>query len=203
MVSPWRVQSGETLGKATVRCDRERTDIIRRLDGARRRRPGFTENAITGRPAGHESEHHGKTLRNLRERPRRGPQHQPRAQHHPSPVRTEPSAGAGARERRHPTAARVHALPPIQQGHQGSLGAPSGGSSPSAPAAIGPYSQAIRSGSLLFVSGRIPMNPATGALVQGDIAAQTHRVFKNLAAISKPPTPRSMTSSAPQCTSRT
>ena len=56
-------------------------------------------------------------------------------------------------------------------------------SSPSAPAAIGPYSQAIRAGSLLFVSGQIPIDPATGALVQGDIAAQTHRVFKNLAAI--------------------
>jgi 2-iminobutanoate/2-iminopropanoate deaminase len=56
-------------------------------------------------------------------------------------------------------------------------------SSPSAPAAIGPYSQAIRAGSLLFVSGQIPIDPATGALIQGDIALQTHRVFKNLAAI--------------------
>jgi 2-iminobutanoate/2-iminopropanoate deaminase len=54
---------------------------------------------------------------------------------------------------------------------------------PGAPAAIGPYSQAIRAGSLLFVSGQIPIDPQTGALVDGDITAQTHRVFRNLAAI--------------------
>jgi 2-iminobutanoate/2-iminopropanoate deaminase len=52
-----------------------------------------------------------------------------------------------------------------------------------APKAIGPYSQAIRAGSLLFVSGQIPLDPATGAMVEGDIAAQTHRVFANLRAI--------------------
>jgi 2-iminobutanoate/2-iminopropanoate deaminase len=56
-------------------------------------------------------------------------------------------------------------------------------SSAGAPKAIGPYSQAIRAGSLLFVSGQIPIDPATGDLVQGDIAAQTHRVFQNLQAI--------------------
>jgi 2-iminobutanoate/2-iminopropanoate deaminase len=56
-------------------------------------------------------------------------------------------------------------------------------SSPSAPRAIGPYSQAIRAGSLLFLSGQIPLDPATGEMVSGDIAAQTHRVFQNLAAI--------------------
>ena len=56
-------------------------------------------------------------------------------------------------------------------------------SSPSAPKAIGPYSQAIRAGSLLFVSGQIPIDPATGDLVQGDISQQTHRVFANLKAI--------------------
>ena len=56
-------------------------------------------------------------------------------------------------------------------------------SSPSAPKAIGPYSQAIRAGSLLFVSGQIPLDPDTGAMVDGDIAAQTHRVFANLKAI--------------------
>jgi 2-iminobutanoate/2-iminopropanoate deaminase len=58
-------------------------------------------------------------------------------------------------------------------------------STPSAPQAIGPYSQAIRSGSLLFVSGQIPIDPATGSLVDGDIAAQTHRVFQNIAEILK------------------
>jgi 2-iminobutanoate/2-iminopropanoate deaminase len=56
-------------------------------------------------------------------------------------------------------------------------------STPEAPGAIGPYSQAIRTGQLLFVSGQIPLDPATGALVSGDIAAQTDRVLKNLGAI--------------------
>lgn len=55
----------------------------------------------------------------------------------------------------------------------------------SAPPAIGPYSQAIRAGSLLFVSGQIPLDPATGQLVEGDLATQTHRVFKNLGEILK------------------
>lgn len=58
-------------------------------------------------------------------------------------------------------------------------------STPTAPKAIGPYSQAIRAGSLIFVSGQIPIDPATGALVDGDIAAQTHRVFQNLGEILK------------------
>ena len=55
--------------------------------------------------------------------------------------------------------------------------------SESAPKAIGPYSQAIRAGSLLFVSGQIPLDPATGSMVEGDIATQTRRVFANLQAI--------------------
>ena len=57
--------------------------------------------------------------------------------------------------------------------------------SPQAPKAIGPYSQAIevRGGSLLFVSGQIPIDPATGQLVQGDIVAQTERVMENLKAV--------------------
>ena len=56
-------------------------------------------------------------------------------------------------------------------------------SSPDAPKAIGPYSQAVRAGQLLFVSGQVPLDPATGQIVDGDIAAQTHRVFRNLAAV--------------------
>jgi 2-iminobutanoate/2-iminopropanoate deaminase len=56
-------------------------------------------------------------------------------------------------------------------------------STPGAPAAIGPYSQAVRAGSLLFVSGQIPLDPESGQMVDGDIAVQTHRVFRNLAAI--------------------
>lgn len=52
-----------------------------------------------------------------------------------------------------------------------------------APPAIGPYSQAVRSGDLLFVSGQIPLDPATGQLVGGDTAAQTDRVLRNLDAV--------------------
>jgi 2-iminobutanoate/2-iminopropanoate deaminase len=56
-------------------------------------------------------------------------------------------------------------------------------SSPDAPKAIGPYSQAVRAGQLLFVSGQVPLDPDTGQIVGGDIAAQTRRVFANLAAV--------------------
>ena len=56
-------------------------------------------------------------------------------------------------------------------------------STSTAPAAIGPYSQAIRAGSLLFVSGQIALDPASGVLVEGDVRVQTHRVFRNLAGI--------------------
>ncbi len=52
-----------------------------------------------------------------------------------------------------------------------------------APAAIGPYSQAIQSGDLVFLSGQVPIDPATGELVAGDIAVQTERVLDNLAAV--------------------
>jgi 2-iminobutanoate/2-iminopropanoate deaminase len=54
-----------------------------------------------------------------------------------------------------------------------------------APKAIGPYSQGIKAGSLLFVSGQVPLDPATGQIVGGDIAAQTHRVFQNIGEILK------------------
>ena len=52
-----------------------------------------------------------------------------------------------------------------------------------APKAIGPYSQAVRSGNLLFLSGQIPLDPATGELVQGDFPSQVRRVFDNLKAV--------------------
>ncbi len=52
-----------------------------------------------------------------------------------------------------------------------------------APAPIGPYNQAIRAGDFLFCSGQIPLDPATGELVPGDIAAQTHQVMKNVGAV--------------------
>jgi 2-iminobutanoate/2-iminopropanoate deaminase len=52
-----------------------------------------------------------------------------------------------------------------------------------APAAIGPYSQAIRAGGFVFVSGQIPIDPATGQFVSGGVAEQTRQVFKNLSAV--------------------
>ena len=55
----------------------------------------------------------------------------------------------------------------------------------SAPAAIGPYSQAIRAGNLVFLSGQIALDPVTMEIVEGDIAAQTQQVFKNLTAVAK------------------
>lgn len=54
--------------------------------------------------------------------------------------------------------------------------------SPAAPAAIGPYSHGVWSGDVLHLSGQTPIDPATGRLIDGDVAAQTHRVFDNLAA---------------------
>jgi 2-iminobutanoate/2-iminopropanoate deaminase len=54
-----------------------------------------------------------------------------------------------------------------------------------APKPIGPYSQAVIAGGLLFVSGQIPLDPQTGELIEGDIEAQTEQVFKNLLAILK------------------
>jgi 2-iminobutanoate/2-iminopropanoate deaminase len=58
-------------------------------------------------------------------------------------------------------------------------------STPEAPQAIGPYSQAIRANGLVFVSGQVAIDPATQQVIEGDVAAQTERVMKNLAAILK------------------
>ncbi len=52
-----------------------------------------------------------------------------------------------------------------------------------APAPIGPYSQAIKSGDFLFCSGQVPLDPATGAVVAGDVTAQAKQVMKNLSAV--------------------
>lgn len=54
---------------------------------------------------------------------------------------------------------------------------------PNAPAAIGPYSQAVRAGDLLFISGQLPIDPATGAFAGEDIATQTRQSLKNVQAI--------------------
>ncbi len=54
-----------------------------------------------------------------------------------------------------------------------------------APSAVGPYSQAVAAGGLVFVSGQIPLDPDTGALIEGGIAAQTERVLANLGAVLK------------------
>lgn len=54
---------------------------------------------------------------------------------------------------------------------------------PGSPAAVGPYSKAVRTGNLLYLSGQTPIDPATGKLVEGDVARQTEQVFKNLGAV--------------------
>ncbi|HET7315210.1 MAG TPA: RidA family protein [Salinisphaera sp.] len=54
-----------------------------------------------------------------------------------------------------------------------------------APAAIGPYSQAVSANGTIYVSGQIPLDPATGELVDGDFKAQVERVFDNLAAVAE------------------
>ncbi|MBN1945255.1 MAG: RidA family protein [Bradymonadales bacterium] len=56
-------------------------------------------------------------------------------------------------------------------------------STSSAPAAIGPYSQAVKVGNLLFLSGQIPLDPSTGDVVAGEIEAQTRQVLENLEAV--------------------
>jgi 2-iminobutanoate/2-iminopropanoate deaminase len=56
---------------------------------------------------------------------------------------------------------------------------------PGAPKAMGAYSPAIRAGNLLFLSGQIPIDPVSGTLVEGDMAAQTDRVMQNLVAVLK------------------
>ena len=56
-------------------------------------------------------------------------------------------------------------------------------STPNAPGAIGPYSQAIKANGFVFVSGQVPIDPATGTIVSGGIEQQTEQVLKNLAAI--------------------
>jgi reactive intermediate/imine deaminase len=56
---------------------------------------------------------------------------------------------------------------------------------PLAPKAIGTYSQAVRVGDTVYISGQIPFDPATGQLVSGDIEAEIRRVFDNLSAIAK------------------
>ncbi|MDZ7790767.1 MAG: RidA family protein [Xanthomonadales bacterium] len=55
--------------------------------------------------------------------------------------------------------------------------------SPSAPAAIGPYSQAVRAGNTVYLSGQIPLDPQSGEVIEGDFTALTNRVFDNLAAV--------------------
>ena len=58
-------------------------------------------------------------------------------------------------------------------------------SAPDAPAAIGPYSPAIRAGNLLFISGQVPIDPSTGTIVGDEITVQTEQVMRNLAALLK------------------
>lgn len=56
-------------------------------------------------------------------------------------------------------------------------------STPNAPAAIGPYSQAVRAGNTVYLSGQIPLDPASGAIVAGGFEAQVRQAFENLSAV--------------------
>lgn len=56
-------------------------------------------------------------------------------------------------------------------------------STPNAPAAIGPYSQAVRAGNTVYLSGQIPLDPQTGEVVSGGFEAQVHQAFRNLQAV--------------------
>ncbi len=56
---------------------------------------------------------------------------------------------------------------------------------PQAPAAIGPYSQAIATDNLLFISGQLPIDPLSGTMIDGDIAGKTHRILQNAQAIAE------------------
>ena len=58
-------------------------------------------------------------------------------------------------------------------------------STPEAPEAIGPYSQAVKAGNTVYLSGQIPLDPTTMKMVEGDISAQTKRVFQNLQAVAE------------------
>lgn len=66
-----------------------------------------------------------------------------------------------------------------------SVQAPRSVSSENAPGAIGPYSQGVVAGNLLFISGQLPIDPATGAFVAGGIAVHTHQCLKNLMAVAQ------------------
>ena len=58
-------------------------------------------------------------------------------------------------------------------------------SAPDAPSAIGPYSPAIKAGNLLFISGQVAIDPASGTMIAGDVSAQTEQVMRNLGALLK------------------
>jgi 2-iminobutanoate/2-iminopropanoate deaminase len=74
----------------------------------------------------------------------------------------------------------VHAVPALGQSHEGGVTVRQAVSAPNAAKPIGPYSPAIRAGNLLFISGQVGFDPATGALVDGDISAQTDQVMLNI-----------------------
>ena len=74
----------------------------------------------------------------------------------------------------------MHAVPALGKSHEGGVTVRQAVSAPNAAKPIGPYSPAIRAGNLLFISGQVGFDPATGALVDGDISAQTDQVMLNI-----------------------
>ena len=132
----------------------------------------------------------GETLRNLRKGPGRRPQHQPRAQRDPAPVRAEPAARPRDGQRRHPPAARLHALPPVEQGRQGR---PEGRQGRAVRQAV--VHRSAPAGDRPVLAGHPGRQPAVrlgpDSARSGDrrssstatSRAQTRRVFQNLGAI--------------------
>ena len=76
-------------------------------------------------------------------------------------------------------------------------------STPDAPAALGPYSQALRANGVIYCSGQVPLDPKTGQIVEGGIEAQTRRVLANLRAVLRAAGSDSTVSCRPRCISRT
>ena len=176
-------------------CTRQRLVDHRSLAGSREPEAGsliqFRVCAVwsrgsLGRPSrqGREGSH-GQAVRNLRQGSGGRANRVARPQRRSASVRAQSPDGAGARERRRPPHPGLHPVPAQRQGHQGCLTCGRQITSDDAPKAQGVYTPAIRAGQLLFVSGQIPVDPKTGAVVDGDITAQADQAMRNVSALLK------------------
>ena len=210
------VQTSGNPGIQPVRRDRGRADIIQAFGRGPTAPSEITGNAFRRPPAAHATRGSATnqsiiiTMAKRCEICGKGPVVGRNISHAhnvtPAPVRAEPAARPGDGQRRHPAAARLHALPPLEQGHQGGLVRPPRRvlEPRRRPAAIGPYSQAIRAGSPCSSSqgrSRSIRRPARSSRATSPRRPTTSS--RTSAPSSKPPAPRSTTSSAPPSTWRT